>query len=471
MSTTKFLMVRGSRLLATSLIVGLFVFPVAYAVFYAIENFLQSFPTLHLLALALGLWFVGLLVVTTTPRVRAAVRDQLFPGSYDYNESVQKLAAEIGEGAGSSDVIAYSCSQLSRLTRSRRVRLIEQDLDTKLTPRILAVHVPGSTVSSGALLLEEKTNGEPWVGADKRLLEWYVGAISVTLNLARERDLEQRRLVQVKQQVGARTAELADLHRYLSNRDTELANRLDELAHDFKNPLTHMANALERATWTAENSEDNLGKDFSLVRAEVMWMVKFVDHMLDLARAEAGKVQLRRKPVLLADLLDDVRYELSEYCRVQNRTISWSNQAKNFRNVSISADAGLLYKVFRLLLIRAVRMTAKQVHLALTLNSTERNVMVDLITTPTHRADDEHQNLLSRWDRDGQHGDDHHDGITGLELAIAGWVLKAHHGQLYIAEANERQTVLRATLPIQPSLTTAILHPSLKKNSADYAAL
>ncbi len=495
MRTYRYALVTITRSVVTWLVAGLCLLPLSFGIFFGIEKLFATFPTMHLVALATGVGLVGMAVAGFLPRARAAVRDQLFTGSFDYDERVRKLAAEIVEDASASDPIAHTRDELTRSIGCQDVRFIEHDLSgnvrgatSLLTPRLLAVSLPGSTTTPGLLILEQKTNGDPWVIADLRLLEWFVRTVSVTLNLARERNLEQRRFEQVKQQVITQTTELSQLNDRLTQRDKDLTSRLDELAHDFKNPLTHMANALERATWMVGEDTEKLGADFATVRAEVMWMAKFVDHMLDLARADAGKVTLRRSPVLLADLLDDVVYELAKFCSVQGRSIEWDKFVVHERNLSLQADAGLLFKVFRLLLTRAVRMTLTTVGLAVTTDMERRNVLVDIIVDPVGAASEDtvdgtkapgrasgkpgrvsgqpkHKQLLERFEHEPGEGDDRLFGITGLELAIARWILSAHGGDLRIAEADERRTVLRATLPIQRAKEKTLVLPARRRQA------
>jgi PAS domain S-box-containing protein len=75
------------------------------------------------------------------------------------------------------------------------------------------------------------------------------------------------------------------------------------LAHELRNPLAPIRTGLElmRVRPTAANA----GKVHAMMQRQVNHMVRLVDDLLDLARLSEGKVELRRAPVMLDEVVND----------------------------------------------------------------------------------------------------------------------------------------------------------------------
>jgi len=240
--------------------------------------------------------------------------------------------------------------------------------------------------------------------------------------------------------------QIADLHLKLAERDHEHTQRLDELAHDLKNPVVLIANALEQCSWRLTPAQ-LADPDFATARAEVEWMAKFVDHMLDLARATAGRTPLRQQLVFIDDVLDDAAESLAEFSLHQGRSIVLQRQPKN--DLALIADEGLVFKLLVLLFSRAVRLTAEQVDVLVSTSPGNVSIYVDIVIARVARSVKPSLPVGATW-RDGRSWSNHSDrqlGITGLELSIAQWITEAHSGSLTVAAADDHSTVIRITFP------------------------
>lgn len=237
--------------------------------------------------------------------------------------------------------------------------------------------------------------------------------------------------------------ELATLNEQLEDRDREHTQRLDGLAHDFKNPLVLIANAFEQCSWRL-TSEQLAAPEFTRVRAEVEWMIKFVDHMLDLARAEAGRTALRKQLVYVEELVADAAHTLDEFAAHQNRRIIVHPGSEE---LALIADEGLLFKLMTLLLSRAVRLTSAVVDVRTTTSLDGSTIFVDIVVDPLDVGRAKPRELFDRFSRPWSHHDDRQFGITGLEMSVAQWITEAHGGALKIAEADHQRTVIRASFP------------------------
>jgi len=107
-------------------------------------------------------------------------------------------------------------------------------------------------------------------------------------------DVHDRAMLQQEQQRLA--TELTEKNRMQSE-------FLFTLAHELRNPLAPIRTGLEliRVRPTA----DNAGKVQAMMQRQVNHMVRLVDDLLDMARLSEGKLELRRAPVTLQDVVRD----------------------------------------------------------------------------------------------------------------------------------------------------------------------
>ncbi|MFO0702306.1 MAG: hypothetical protein U0514_00260 [Candidatus Andersenbacteria bacterium] len=432
--------VGSTRNVAAGVAAALLLFAIGIGAFQ-LAAVLRPVPTVLLLTQAgiVGLlaWGASLVV----PRARQIATRYLFPGSYNYEERVRQLALR-----ASYDVSLWDANvllkQLGNLVGAH-VALVDREGDAALI-----VELPARTMHQ-FLLFGEKENGDPWTSHDRQLLEWFARCVAVSLSLARERQLEVRRLRQTEEQLTRMTKEATELRSQLETRDHEHTARLDELAHDLKNPIVHIANALELSG--LEDPSVSAESSFRKVRAEVDWMIKFVDHMLELARAEAGRTTLQKQLVYLDEVVDDAIEALAEFASRQDRRVERQSSGQ-LVDVATMADDGLVYKLFELLISRAIRLSPTTVQCRISTSLDGKLAYVDiLVDRVPELAGIEPHELLGRLSRQWMHRDDRQFGITGLELSIAQWIMQAHNGSLTVAESDEQRTVIRTAFPLSAS--------------------
>jgi signal transduction histidine kinase/CheY-like chemotaxis protein len=118
--------------------------------------------------------------------------------------------------------------------------------------------------------------------------------------------LLQRLNTTLEQRVKERTAALRASQEELQ----EAARRKDEflavLAHELRNPLAPLRNALE--ILRLADGEDVIGKDQELtamMQRQVRYLVRLVDDLLEVSRITRGKLQLRKERVELTQVIED----------------------------------------------------------------------------------------------------------------------------------------------------------------------
>jgi signal transduction histidine kinase/CheY-like chemotaxis protein len=189
-------------------------------------------------------------------------------------------------------------------------------------------------------------------------------------------------------EIGGHSAALESSNRALQEeteerRQAEVALRLadqrkDEflatLAHELRNPLAPMTNAMTLLESPAADAA-LVKRAHSIIRRQLAQMVRLVDDLLDVARITSGKFVIRKQPVRLAQVvqnaIDTARPLLEE--RQQTLTVELPKDP-----VLVQADAVRLAQVFANLLNNAAKYSdrGKQITLAAIVDATSVRVSI-----------------------------------------------------------------------------------------------
>ena len=106
-------------------------------------------------------------------------------------------------------------------------------------------------------------------------------------------DITERRMLE--ESLAARASDLVRADR---SKDEFLAM----LAHELRNPLAPLRNAAEILQTEGAGTEE-CGQAQQIIRRQIENMTRMIDDLLDVSRITDGKIELRRQPVALADIL------------------------------------------------------------------------------------------------------------------------------------------------------------------------
>ena len=96
--------------------------------------------------------------------------------------------------------------------------------------------------------------------------------------------------------------ELRDVASELSEMDRRKSDFLATLAHELRNPLAPLRNGLQIMRMAGTN-ELLAGRARDMMERQVTHLVRLVDDLLDVARISGGKIELRREPRSLQDVV------------------------------------------------------------------------------------------------------------------------------------------------------------------------
>jgi len=149
------------------------------------------------------------------------------------------------------------------------------------------------------------------------------------------------------------TAELRARAEALAESDRRKDEFLAMLAHELRNPLGAVANAsylLEQLT----PPEPQLERPIAIIRRQIQHLVRMVDDLLDVSRITRGKVELRREPVDLAEVLRHAVETVRPLAEAREQTLRAEIPEEP---LALYGDVTRLEQVFSNLLRNAVKFT------------------------------------------------------------------------------------------------------------------
>jgi heavy metal sensor kinase len=216
------------------------------------------------------------------------------------------------------------------------------------------------------------------------------------------------------------------------------------VAHELKTPLTILRGEAELALAGPGGTEESQRLSATYLE-ETVRLSGVVDDLLTLAQADAGRIQIERKPVHMDELVDDMREDAGILAHEKGLRVDLLENS----SATILGDAGRLRRLFRSLIDNAVKYT--DVGGAIGIRSRRQGATVQIsirdsgIGIPAEAL----PRIFDRFYRsDPARSRD--SGGSGLGLSLARWIAEAHGGTITVESAVGRGSTFTVTLPLAP---------------------
>ena len=195
---------------------------------------------------------------------------------------------------------------------------------------------------------------------------------------------------------------------------------VSDASHELRSPLTVLRGRIEQLTDHAGDHAAVEAEAAELMK-EVRRMERLTDDMLTLAKAErGGLVQFRRVPI--DDFVEDLRRDLP---LLGPRHYSVESSIHG----DLEADPDRLAQVLRNLVNNAVRHTAADGHIEVSIGSENGSAVFAVSDDGTGIEPDQLGRIFDRFHRTDE-GRSRAEGGSGLGLAIARAIVEAHGGTI-----------------------------------------
>ena len=215
---------------------------------------------------------------------------------------------------------------------------------------------------------------------------------------------------------------------------------LDAVAHDFLTPLTSIKSAV--TTVRSEYAHDAEQEDFlAVVEEEADRLGEMVSEITDMARIQPGNPRIRRRQVVVPDLIDVSLRRMKTPLDGRPLDIQIEDGIP-----SVYADPDMIGLALRQLLANAIKYSPPETTIAISAWHIDGSVSIRVRDFGPGISPDELESIFERFYR-GKQTQDSIPG-TGMGLSIARDIVIAHHGKLRVENTAEGGAQFSFTLPV-----------------------
>lgn len=270
-----------------------------------------------------------------------------------------------------------------------------------------------------------------------------------------------------KQQLEEQRDQLITLSRQLEDATHAKLSFFTNVSHDFRTPLTLIADPVEQLL-QSHNLSEHEHFLLNIIHKNVTVLLRLVNQILDFRKFEDGKLQLRLSRFdLHASLL-----EWSDAFRTLSfrKHIHFSIVADKRTDYTITADAEKLERILYNLLSNAFKFTPENgsINVCLTLlNKHEGNVIrLQVHDTGVGMPAEHVQHIFDSF----YQIDVHHAG-SGIGLALVKAFVEMHHGSIHVDTTENQGTCFTIEIPtyqkgaLDPDTTPSAILTNLKEGA------
>jgi two-component system sensor histidine kinase KdpD len=209
---------------------------------------------------------------------------------------------------------------------------------------------------------------------------------------------------------------------------------LDSLAHDIKTPLTSIKAAVTSLLGTAAIADREL---LTIINEEADRLNHLAAEVIAMARVEAGKLHLEKRPVIVADLIAGARAELGA------------------RAVNVDLERGLppaegdpefVQQVIKQLLENAIKYSPPSAVINVSAERKGAKIVVGVADHGPGIEEDERARIFDKFFRGRRHRFETKG--TGMGLAIAKGIVEAHGERIWVESEPGHGSAFYFSLPV-----------------------
>ncbi len=213
-----------------------------------------------------------------------------------------------------------------------------------------------------------------------------------------------------------------------------------DAAHELKTPIAILRTNADVAL-QQPRGEDGYRSALQSVENESRRLGGIVDHLLVLARADAGE----RHPQMQRIFLDDIAADCLTASRVMADHKGINTVIDGFEETPVFADPALVRELILILVDNAIKFTPRGGTITLTVVMTDGTPTLTVRDTGRGILAEDLPNVFQRFyrgegDRDGQSG-------AGLGLSIAKWIADEHGAEISLHSEPGRGTSVSVLFP------------------------
>lgn len=268
---------------------------------------------------------------------------------------------------------------------------------------------------------------------DLELANAHLAAANESLRIEKSRELEvlneSLRLANIQLehrnlQLQREGAERERAQQRLIEQDRRKDEFLAMLAHELRNPIASLANAINVFKLGAVRIDPL----HEAMQRQLGLLVRLIDDLIDAARISSGKLTLRKAPTTLRAIIESAVETVTPLLDAGTHPLEVQQPAED---IGLDADAERLSQVFSNLLSNAVKYSDIGSPIEIAARATDDSVEISFIDHGIGLGDDQQERIFELFTQVDTAVERARGGL-GIGLALARRIVEMHEGQLSV---------------------------------------
>jgi two-component system OmpR family sensor kinase len=219
-----------------------------------------------------------------------------------------------------------------------------------------------------------------------------------------------------------------------------------DASHELRTPVATARTAASVALQQPHRDEHDYRQTLEIIEQQTARLSRVVDDMFTLARADAGNYPIRRMPMYLDEVVEDIVRAARVIASTKDVTV---DDALTVRSASFFGDEELIHRMIGNLIDNAVRHAPPGSSVRVDLDRSASGYVIGVRDQGPGVPDEIRPYIFERFyrgDAARQRGPFSHDG-AGLGLALARWIARSHGGDVDLVRSSESGSTFVMALP------------------------
>lgn len=299
----------------------------------------------------------------------------------------------------------------------------------------------------GVIFVGNQTETTPISEADEEMISILTNQIGQSLENAKlfEEVYKSRQELELK--IQDRTRQLALALEKVQKISRTKSEFVSAVSHELRTPLTSIKGyAAILMSGKLGEIPEKVKERLEKINKHSDSLVELINDLLDIARIESGRVEMKFEKVNLRMLIENMRDLLMPQMREKN--ITFITEVSDDLPL-VLADSKQLERVFINLLSNAIKYTPKGT-ITIRASGNDKEINVQVQDTGAGMREEDMPRLFTEFYRVENELNQNIKG-TGLGLALVKNIINAHQGTIWVTSKIGEGTTFHFTIPLEPA--------------------
>ncbi len=218
---------------------------------------------------------------------------------------------------------------------------------------------------------------------------------------------------------------------------------LANMSHELRSPLNSIIGFAKLIKLLETQSQEK--EYLTYIHSAGIHLLKIINEILDIAKIEAGKLNLKIHPIDILDILKRCSYLLKP--QLDKKEISIFLEFDTECEIYVTGDEKRVQQVFINIISNAIKFTRPKGTIRIQYRLKDSNIELDICDNGIGIAEENLEKVFENFTQIASPLNSESEG-TGLGLAITKKIIEAHHGQILLKSELGKGSTFTIVLPI-----------------------